>query len=101
MAARRNHGTAAPPCCPTPATPAAGGRGGGGAWRGSVRYVWEGVRTDPDLGPNFAAWRHLPPTPPSLAPFPDALDGRLAGVLARRGIDRLYSHPAPALEAAP
>src|SRR3990170_1161681 len=65
----------------------------------SLADVLERVRADPDLGPNFAAWRHLPPAPPTLAPFPEGLDRRLAEALARRGIERLYSHQAQAVEA--
>lgn len=65
----------------------------------SVSQIIERIRSDPELGPNFTAWRHLPPTSPSLAPFPAALDRRLAESLARRGIDRLYSHQAQAVEA--
>jgi len=65
----------------------------------SLAQILEGVRSDPELAPNFTAWRHLPPTPPSLVPFPATLDGRLAEVLGRRGIDRLYSHQAQAVEA--
>ena len=40
-----------------------------------------------------------PPQPPSLSPFPEALDARLKDVLRRRGIERLYSHQAEAVEA--
>ncbi len=65
----------------------------------SLSNVLDRLRSDPEHGPNFSAWRHLPPTPPSLAPFPPALDSRLAESLARRGIDRLYSHQAQAVDA--
>src|SRR3990170_7694663 len=65
----------------------------------SLAQVLERMRLDPELAANFVAWRHLPPAPPSLVPFPEALDRRLAEVLARRGIDRLYSHQAQAVEA--
>ena len=61
--------------------------------------VLERMRSDPEMGPNFTAWRHLPPEPPTLAPFPEALDRRLVEVLARRGIESLYSHQAEAIDA--
>ena len=64
----------------------------------SLPKILESLRSDPELAANFTAWRELPRTPPSLVPFPEALDPRLAGVLARRGIDRLYSHQAQAVE---
>ena len=65
----------------------------------SLPQVLERMRSDSELSSNFTAWRHLSRTPPSLAPFPEALDRRLADVLGRRGIDRLYSHQAQAVEA--
>jgi DEAD/DEAH box helicase domain-containing protein len=61
--------------------------------------VLERMRSDPEIGANFTAWRHLPPAPPTLAPFPEALDRRLVEVLARRGIESLYSHQAEAIDA--
>ncbi len=64
----------------------------------SLPKILEDMRSDPKLAANFTAWRELPRTPPSLVPFPQALDPRLADVLARRGIDRLYSHQAQAVE---
>ena len=64
-----------------------------------LAQVIERIRTDGELAANFAAWRVLPALPPSLSPFPDALDGRLKEVLRRRGIERLYSHQAEAVEA--
>jgi DEAD/DEAH box helicase domain-containing protein len=65
----------------------------------SLAEVLERVRADPELGPNFTAWNHLPPTSPTLAPFPEGLDRRLVEAMARRGIDRLYSHQAQAIDA--
>ena len=63
----------------------------------SLSQAIEGLRTDRDLAANFAAWRALPAKPPSLSPFPDALDLRLRNVLRRRGIEQLYSHQAEAV----
>src|SRR3990172_11775961 len=59
----------------------------------------ERLKSDKELGPNFVEWRHVPASPASLAPFPTALDQRLAEALARRGIEQLYSHQAEAVEA--
>jgi DEAD/DEAH box helicase domain-containing protein len=65
----------------------------------ALAEVLEGMRSDPELGPNFTVWRHLPPSQPSLAPLPEALDRRLGEVMARRGIEHLYSHQTQAIEA--
>jgi DEAD/DEAH box helicase domain-containing protein len=65
----------------------------------SLAQVIERIRSDGELAPNFAAWRVLPAEPPSLLPFPDALDARLKEVLRRRGIERLYGHQAEAIDA--
>src|SRR3972149_5812378 len=59
----------------------------------------ERLKSDKGVGPTFGEWRPVPASPPSLAPFPTALDGQLAEALARRGIERLYSHQAEAVEA--
>jgi len=45
-------------------------------------------------------WEVIPPAPGRYADFPEALDPRLREVLAARGIDRLYSHQARAVELA-
>src|SRR3990170_2851543 len=58
----------------------------------------ESLKSDKELGPNFVEWRHVPSSPPTFAPFPAALDERLAEALAHRGIERLYSHQAEAVE---
>jgi len=59
----------------------------------------ERLKSDKELAPNFVEWRHIPASPPTFAPFPAALDQRLAEALARRGIERLYSHQAEAVAA--
>jgi DEAD/DEAH box helicase domain-containing protein len=50
----------------------------------------------PDL--HVTAVRRLPAVAAELAPFPDALDGRLTQALRSRGIDQLYTHQAAAIE---
>jgi DEAD/DEAH box helicase domain-containing protein len=44
------------------------------------------------------AVRRLPALPARCAPFPDSLDVRLTAALRSRGIDRLYTHQAEAIE---
>jgi len=58
------------------------------------------LRTDPDLAPGFVEWRELPPLPARYGDFPLATDPSLIDALARRNIDRLYTHQAQALAAA-
>ncbi|NLG27154.1 MAG: DEAD/DEAH box helicase [Chloroflexi bacterium] len=55
---------------------------------------------DPDLGPNFTHWEVSPAREPAYAPWPPALDQRLARMLAARGISQLYSHQAAAAQRA-
>ncbi|MEW5784376.1 MAG: DEAD/DEAH box helicase [Bacillota bacterium] len=48
---------------------------------------------------NVTRWEVLPAVEGSYSTFPPALDRRLQEALLRRGIDRLYSHQAAAVEA--
>jgi DEAD/DEAH box helicase domain-containing protein len=50
---------------------------------------------DPD--PAVTTVRRLAAAPAQFAPFPDALEPRLAQALAARGIDQLYTHQAEAI----
>ena len=49
----------------------------------------------PDL--HVTAVRRLPEVPAQYAPFPEALDPRLKGALATRGISQLYTHQAASI----
>jgi DEAD/DEAH box helicase domain-containing protein len=57
-------------------------------------------RGDPRFMANVNAWRTLPAAAARTRPLPPALDPRLAGTLAARGIESLYTHQAAAVEAA-
>jgi DEAD/DEAH box helicase domain-containing protein len=50
------------------------------------------------LDPHVTAVRRLPALEAAYAPFPAALDARLVRALAARGIDRLYTHQAEAID---
>ncbi len=50
------------------------------------------------LDPHVTAVRKLPALEAAYAPFPDGLDARLVQALAARGIDRLYTHQADAID---
>ena len=58
------------------------------------------LRSDPRFMSTEAAWHTLPAQPPRTAPFPAALDARLAAALEVRGIRRLYTHQAAAVDSA-
>jgi DEAD/DEAH box helicase domain-containing protein len=57
------------------------------------------LRSDPELAEGFVEWREQPAREPRYAPFPLNVEQRLVGALARRGIDRLYTHQAQAFAA--
>lgn len=58
-----------------------------------------GVR-EGELGANVVAWCPLAPEPPVYGDTPRLLDDRLARLLSRLGIERLYSHQASAVSRA-
>lgn len=59
----------------------------------------EAIRTAPAFARGFTAWHRIPAREPVYGDFPAGLDPRLATVLAKRGIQRLYCHQAEAVEA--
>src|SRR5688572_1746785 len=57
-----------------------------------------GLPDRPDAPDSWVtAVRRLPAKTAQYAPFPDAIDERLKGVLAARGIEQLYTHQAAAI----
>jgi len=58
------------------------------------------LRRNRDFVGNVVAWERIPPRPARTAPLPEWLDPRLAAALRGRGIDRLFTHQAAAIEAA-
>ena len=56
------------------------------------------IRQDPRFAPHIVVWRTVPPTPGRYAPTPVGLHPRLRALLMGRGIERLYSHQARAVE---
>src|SRR3972149_8783904 len=61
--------------------------------------VLERLLADPEGGQHFVHVRRLPGRPACLVDPPAWLDERLRAALSARGIERLYSHQAEALEA--
>ncbi|MEX2226072.1 MAG: DEAD/DEAH box helicase [Dehalococcoidia bacterium] len=64
-----------------------------------LEQALEALRTDADLADGFVEWRVMPEQAARHAPFPLATDPRLVEALARRSIDRLYTHQAETLAA--
>src|SRR5882672_3521302 len=67
--------------------------------RGVVQLI-DALRDDPELGPRFVHWREIPARPERTAPIPERLDARLVELLRERGVERLYTHQARAIELA-
>ncbi|MBR4429264.1 MAG: DEAD/DEAH box helicase [Clostridia bacterium] len=66
----------------------------------TVPELLNNLTNDPGFMANVECMRTLPANPASYAPFPETLDQRIIEVLRQRGITRLYSHQARALELA-
>ncbi|MGH7311651.1 MAG: DEAD/DEAH box helicase, partial [Candidatus Rokuibacteriota bacterium] len=60
--------------------------------------ILDDLLTSPSTGPCITTFRHFPPRPAVLVPFPSSLDPRVAEALRSRGITELYSHQARAWE---
>ncbi len=64
-----------------------------------VAQVLEEIQHDPQLARRITHWQHLPARSARYAAFPGGIDPRLVMALQRRGIERLYTHQAAAVEA--
>ncbi|MCX7019103.1 MAG: DEAD/DEAH box helicase [Candidatus Sumerlaeota bacterium] len=73
--------------------------GGGGADQG-IYAALKALTGVPHIARNITHLRHIPERAARYAEFPAALDPRLAAALRARGIGRLYTHQAQAVEAA-
>jgi DEAD/DEAH box helicase domain-containing protein len=56
------------------------------------------ILESPEFAPHIVVNRLLPAVEGSFAPFPAGLDHRIAAVLRKKGIDRLYTHQAEVWE---
>jgi DEAD/DEAH box helicase domain-containing protein len=66
----------------------------------NLRQVLGQMRGAPDLGERVTAWEVAAPREGSFVDFPPSVDPRLIAVLGARGIERLFTHQAVAIEAA-
>src|SRR4051794_17361506 len=64
-----------------------------------AQAVLDDILADPSLARGVVHHEFIPPRPAEWAPFPDWLDERIRAGLASRGIERLYTHQAAAIEA--
>jgi DEAD/DEAH box helicase domain-containing protein len=62
----------------------------------NIEQYLEFIQKNRGFMENVTAWKVVPERPPVYAGFPPDGDPRLAGVLEKRGISRLYSHQAEA-----
>ena len=58
------------------------------------------LKRDPSFINNVTCWREIPARPARYEDFPEQIDERIKGVLAKRGIHSLYTHQRQALDAA-
>lgn len=58
------------------------------------------LKSDPDFKDNIVFWKVFPPAEGQYRPFPETIDPRIKQVLGQKGITRLYSHQAEAIELA-
>ncbi len=65
-----------------------------------VKEAIEALRADPAFMEQVRHWSVLPAREGRYADIPDSLDGRIRSALSKRGIDRLYTHQARAVELA-
>ncbi|MEW6049467.1 MAG: DEAD/DEAH box helicase [Candidatus Zixiibacteriota bacterium] len=65
----------------------------------TLDQILDFLRTDPVVGKNITHWKTYPAREAKFADFPDGLDRRLTDALSARGIERLFSHQASAINA--
>ncbi|MDP4092961.1 MAG: DEAD/DEAH box helicase [Bacillota bacterium] len=64
----------------------------------NLEQVLEYFKTSEKIRKNISNWVEMPPREAVYADFPDFLDERIKQALGRRGINRLYSHQAEAIQ---
>lgn len=64
----------------------------------NLEQVLDRLKTSKNVMDNITHWEIIPPKPGEYEPFPDYLDDRLANVLRKKGIYKLYSHQRMALD---
>lgn len=65
----------------------------------TLDQILDVVRNDPDFMANITHWQKIPEQPASFAEFPSVIHPDLIKILQARGIKKLYSHQASAIEA--
>ncbi len=65
----------------------------------TLEQIIDFIKDSPDIFPNIAHWRTLPPQKARYADFPSFINPKLKETLGKRGINQLYTHQADAIEA--
>ncbi|HDP98159.1 MAG TPA: DEAD/DEAH box helicase [bacterium] len=65
----------------------------------TIEQILDIIRNDADVISNITHWQKIPEQPPVFAEYPDAIHPELVQKLKQRGISKLYSHQASAIEA--
>lgn len=65
----------------------------------TLEQIIDFIKDSSEIFPNIAHWKTYSPKNAKYAEFPDFLDSRLRETLSKRGIERLYSHQAEAVNA--
>lgn len=65
----------------------------------NLEQMLERIRSSQDMMKNITAWVEVPAKEAVYADFPDFLDERIVKALERRGVRKLYSHQASAIQA--
>ena len=66
----------------------------------NLRQLLTQMQSSPELRDRVTAWKTTQSTDGAFVDFPPSVDPRLIGVLKDRGIERLFTHQADAIEAA-
>ncbi len=64
----------------------------------TLEQIIDFIKDSPDIYPNIAHWKSFPPQKARYADFPLTINSKLRESLTKRGISRLYSHQAEAIE---
>ncbi len=66
----------------------------------SLEVLLNQIEQDTQLARCITHWQRLPARPPQYGDYPAGIDGHLVEALRQRGIERLFTHQAAAVEAA-
>ncbi|MFZ1685733.1 MAG: DEAD/DEAH box helicase [Candidatus Zixiibacteriota bacterium] len=65
----------------------------------TLEQLLDFLRNDPEVAPNITTWKTFPPKPPKFADYPKGIDRRIVETMQKRGVEKLYTHQASAIQA--